>query len=68
MSKREPIPSLWEDRKAAGMSERELLLYRSNLLGADLRVTSYGSGNTSAKFALRDPLSRETVTVLWVKG
>ena len=50
------------------MSEPELLLYRSNLLGADLRVTNYGGGNTSAKIPSQDPLTGETVTVLWVKG
>jgi rhamnulose-1-phosphate aldolase/alcohol dehydrogenase len=64
----EGIPSLWDDNKAKGMSEPELLLYRSNLLGADLRVTNYGGGNTSAKIAAKDPLTGETVTVLWVKG
>jgi rhamnulose-1-phosphate aldolase/alcohol dehydrogenase len=64
----EGIPSLWDDSKAAGMSEPELLLYRSNLLGADLRVTNYGGGNTSAKIAAKDPLTGEPVTVLWVKG
>jgi rhamnulose-1-phosphate aldolase/alcohol dehydrogenase len=64
----EGIPSLWDDNKAKGMSEPELLLYRSNLLGADLRVTNYGGGNTSAKIASKDPLTGETVTVLWVKG
>lgn len=64
----EGIPSLWDDSKAAGMSEPELLLYRSNLLGADLRVTNYGGGNTSAKIAAKDPLTGAPVTVLWVKG
>ena len=64
----EGIPSLWDDNKAKGMSEPELLLYRSNLLGADLRVTNYGGGNTSAKIASKDPLTGEIVTVLWVKG
>jgi rhamnulose-1-phosphate aldolase/alcohol dehydrogenase len=64
----EGIPSLWDDSKAQGMGEPELLLYRSNLLGADLRVTNYGGGNTSAKIPAKDPLTGETVTVLWVKG
>src|SRR5581483_1824589 len=68
MRAHEEIPSLWDDAKARGMSEPELLLYRSNLLGADLRVTNYGGGNTSAKIAEKDPLTGETVTVLWVKG
>ena len=68
MSAADGIPSLWNDEKAKGMSEPELLLYRSNLLGADLRVTNYGGGNTSAKIPAKDPLTGETVTVLWVKG
>ena len=68
MDRIEGISSLWDDDKAAGMSEAALLLYRSNLLGADLRVTNYGGGNTSAKIAEKDPLTGETVTVLWVKG
>ena len=50
------------------MSEPELLLYRSNLLGADKRITNYGGGNTSAKVMEKDPLTGETVEVLWVKG
>lgn len=64
----EGIPSLWDDGRAKGMSEPELLLYRSNLLGADLRVTNYGGGNTSAKIPAKDPLTGETAIVLWVKG
>jgi rhamnulose-1-phosphate aldolase/alcohol dehydrogenase len=62
------IENRWDDARAAGMSEPELLLYRSNLLGSDKRVTNYGGGNTSAKVMDRDPLSGETVEVLWVKG
>ena len=62
------LENLWDDAKAAGMSEPELLLYRSNLLGSDKRITNYGGGNTSAKLAERDPLTGETVEVLWVKG
>ena len=50
------------------MSEPELLLYRSNLLGSDKRITNYGGGNTSAKVMEKDPLTGETVEVLWVKG
>ena len=50
------------------MSEPELLLYRSNLLGADKRITNFGGGNTSAKVMQKDPLTGETVEVLWVKG
>lgn len=62
------LPSLWDDRLAAGMNESEQLLYRSNLLGSDLRITNFGGGNTSAKIEERDPLTGETVQVLWVKG
>ena len=59
---------LWVDNVAAKMSESEQLLYRSNLLGSDKRITNYGGGNTSAKAMERDPLSGEEVEVLWVKG
>ena len=70
--KRDTNPRLadnqWDDAKAAAMSEPELLLYRSNLLGSDKRITNYGGGNTSAKVMENDPLTGETVEVLWVKG
>jgi rhamnulose-1-phosphate aldolase/alcohol dehydrogenase len=63
------VPALrWVDADAAGKSEVDLLLYRSHLLGADLTVTNYGGGNTSAKSTERDPLTGGPVTVLWVKG
>ncbi|MBP1870877.1 rhamnulose-1-phosphate aldolase/alcohol dehydrogenase [Ensifer adhaerens] len=62
------LANLWDDAKAAGMSEPERLLYRSNLLGSDTRITNYGGGNTSAKVMEKDPLSGEMVEVLWVKG
>ncbi|RJG21308.1 bifunctional rhamnulose-1-phosphate aldolase/short-chain dehydrogenase [Massilia cavernae] len=65
---REPIISRWDDQAAATLSEPELLLYRSNLLGSDLRITNFGGGNTSAKIDMLDPLSGEQVEVLWVKG
>ncbi len=58
----------WNDADAKALSEPELLLYRSHLLGADLGVTNFGGGNTSAKIAAEDPLSGARVTVLWVKG
>ena len=58
----------WDDDAVEGMSESELLLYRSNLLGSDKRVTNYGGGNTSAKVTETDPLTGEAVDVLWVKG
>ena len=62
------LQSLWDDSKAAGMSEPENLLYRSNLLGSDKRITNYGGGNTSAKVMQADPLTGEEAEVLWVKG
>lgn len=62
------LENLWDDAKAASMSESEKLLYRSNLLGSDKRITNYGGGNTSAKVVETDPLSSEGVEVLWVKG
>ncbi|MER5173056.1 bifunctional rhamnulose-1-phosphate aldolase/short-chain dehydrogenase [Thioclava kandeliae] len=62
------LQSLWDDAMAATMSEPEKLLYRSNLLGSDKRITNYGGGNTSAKVMQPDPLSGKEVEVLWVKG
>jgi rhamnulose-1-phosphate aldolase/alcohol dehydrogenase len=62
------LEDLWDDAEAAGMDEADLLRYRSNLLGRDLRLTNYGGGNTSAKIPMPDPLTGEDVTVLWVKG
>ena len=62
------VANLWQADKAAGMGEAERLLYRSNLLGADMRVTNYGGGNTSTKFMDRDPLTGEDVQIMWVKG
>lgn len=63
-----PLQNLWNDTDAAQMSEQEQLLYRSNLLGSDLRITNYGGGNTSAKIDMVDPLTGDTAEVLWVKG
>jgi rhamnose utilization protein RhaD (predicted bifunctional aldolase and dehydrogenase) len=62
------IPDRWDDSAVAGLSEPELLRYRSNLLGSDLRLTNFGGGNTSAKVMERDPLTGAEVEVLWVKG
>ncbi len=62
------LANLWDDAKAAAMSEPERLVYRSNLLGSDKRVTNYGGGNTSSKIMQKDPLTGEMVEVLWVKG
>ncbi|HUI24946.1 MAG TPA: class II aldolase/adducin family protein, partial [Candidatus Kryptonia bacterium] len=62
------IADRWNDADARALSEPKLLLYRSHLLGADLAVTNFGGGNTSAKIAANDPITGERVTVLWVKG
>ena len=62
------LENLWDDARASAMSESEKLLYRSNLLGSDKRVTNYGGGNTSAKVMERAPLTGDMVEVLWVKG
>ena len=61
---------LWDDEKAQALSGDEvaLLLYRSNILGADLRITNYGGGNTSCKVSEKDPLTGEEVEVMWIKG
>ena len=58
----------WDESTARGMDEPELLRYRSNLLGSDLRITNFGGGNTSSKVEMPDPLMRKDVQVLWVKG
>lgn len=63
-----PITSMWDDAIAATLSAPELLLYRSNLLGSDMRITNFGGGNTSAKIVMTDHLTNEQVEVLWVKG
>ena len=58
----------WDEKLAATLDEPELLRYRSNLLGSDLRITNFGGGNTSSKIVMPDPISGEPVKVLWVKG
>ncbi|MDR3372728.1 MAG: bifunctional rhamnulose-1-phosphate aldolase/short-chain dehydrogenase [Ancalomicrobiaceae bacterium] len=62
------LANLWDDAHAATLDEPGRLLYRSNLLGSDLRITNFGGGNTSAKVRQLDPLTKAEVTVLWVKG
>mgnify|MGYP003838848563 FL=1 len=61
---------LWDDAKAASMAGDEvaLLLYRSNILGADLRITNYGGGNTSCRTIEKDPLTGNDTEVMWIKG
>lgn len=64
------VSYLWDEAKAAEMAGDEvaLLIYRSNLLGADLRLTNYGGGNTSCKAIAKDPLTGEDAEIMWVKG
>jgi len=64
------VSYLWDEAEAAKLAGDEvaLLLYRSNLLGADLRLTNYGGGNTSCKADAIDPLTGETAEVMWIKG
>lgn len=64
------VDYLWDDAKAdaLGNDQVALFLYRSNILGADLRITNYGGGNTSCKTIEKDPLTNEEVEVMWVKG
>ena len=64
------VSYLWDEAKAASLAGDEvaLLIYRSNLLGADLRLTNYGGGNTSCKTIEKDPLSGKDTEVMWVKG
>ncbi|HVZ97208.1 MAG TPA: bifunctional aldolase/short-chain dehydrogenase [Chitinophagaceae bacterium] len=64
------VSYLWNDEEAAKLAGDEvaLLVYRSNLLGTDLRLTNYGGGNTSCKTMAKDPLTGENVEVMWVKG
>jgi rhamnose utilization protein RhaD (predicted bifunctional aldolase and dehydrogenase)/NAD(P)-dependent dehydrogenase (short-subunit alcohol dehydrogenase family) len=58
----------WDDKVASTLDEQELLRYRSNLLGSDLRITNFGGGNTSSKIVEKDPLDGAPTPVLWVKG
>ncbi|MDZ7876156.1 MAG: bifunctional aldolase/short-chain dehydrogenase [Saprospiraceae bacterium] len=64
------VSYLWDDAKAAEIAGDEvaLFIYRSNLLGADLRLTNYGGGNTSVKLTEKDPLTGKATEVMWIKG
>ncbi|MBZ4187265.1 bifunctional aldolase/short-chain dehydrogenase [Niabella beijingensis] len=64
------VSYLWDDATAAQLAGDEvaLLIYRSNLLGADLRLTNYGGGNTSCKVMAKDPLTNAEKEVMYVKG
>jgi len=68
MSHFEHVNFLWDDAKAASLDPVERLVYRSNLLGSDQRITNTGGGNTSSKLPDIDPLTGRAVEVLWVKG
>ncbi|KJD35469.1 short-chain dehydrogenase [Tamlana sedimentorum] len=61
---------LWDEKKAKSLGDDQiaLFLYRSNILGADLRITNYGGGNTSCKTIEKDPLTNEDVEIMWIKG
>ncbi len=61
------VNHLWDDAKAPA-DPVDQLIYRSNILGADQRITNTGGGNTSSKIASKDPLTGEQVDVMWVKG
>ncbi|WGK65247.1 bifunctional aldolase/short-chain dehydrogenase [Croceiramulus getboli] len=64
------VDYLWDQKHADNLGDDQvaLFLYRSNILGADLRITNYGGGNTSCKTMEKDPLTNEDVEVMWVKG
>ncbi len=62
------VNHLWDDAAAAKLDPVARLVYRSNLLGSDQRITNTGGGNTSAKLAETDPLTGDQIEVLWVKG
>jgi len=64
------VDYLWDEEKAKALGDDQiaLLLYRSNILGADLRITNYGGGNTSCKTIEKDPLTKKDTEVMWIKG
>lgn len=64
------VDYLWNEEKALSLGDDQvaLFLYRSNILGADLRITNYGGGNTSCRTTEKDPLTNEEVEVMWIKG
>ena len=61
---------LWDKKKAEALGDDQvdLFLYRSNILGADLRITNFGGGNTSCKTIEKDPITNKEVEVMWIKG
>lgn len=64
------VDYLWDEKKAASLGNDQvaLFLYRSNILGDDLRITNFGGGNTSCKTIEKDPIAKEKVEVMWIKG
>tara|TARA_R110002051_G_scaffold63132_5_gene114952 strand:- start:65211 stop:67316 length:2106 start_codon:yes stop_codon:yes gene_type:complete len=64
------VDFLWDNKIANQLGDDQvaLFLYRSNILGADLRITNYGGGNTSCRTIEKDPLTNEDVEVMWIKG
>ncbi len=64
------VDYLWDNEKAAELEGDEvaLLLYRSNLLGTDLRITNYGGGNTSCRTIEKDPITQKEAEIMWIKG
>src|SRR5882762_7844160 len=62
------VTNLWNDSEAANLDLLGRLVYRSNKLGSDQRITNTGGGNTSAKIMEADPLTKQPVEVMWVKG
>ncbi len=68
MSSYKYVNFLWDDAKAASLDGVGRLVYRSNLLGSDQRITNTGGGNTSSKITEKDPLTGQPTEVLWVKG
>jgi rhamnulose-1-phosphate aldolase/alcohol dehydrogenase len=68
MNSHKYVTYLWDDAAAAKLQPASRLIYRSNILGSDQRITNTGGGNTSSKIMEKDPLTGEEVEVLWVKG
>jgi len=68
MNRHQYVTDLWDDTAAAKLMPASRLIYRSNILGSDQRITNTGGGNTSSKIMEKDPLTGEEVEVLWVKG
>jgi rhamnose utilization protein RhaD (predicted bifunctional aldolase and dehydrogenase)/NAD(P)-dependent dehydrogenase (short-subunit alcohol dehydrogenase family) len=62
------LEDLWDDQVARGLDGPDLLRYRSNLLGSDLRITNFGGGNTSSKIPGADPFDGSLSPILWIKG